>query len=249
MSRTRSRIITVITCLVASTAAQAGWSDGDDDSEGHEGRPGVQPATWPEPSTLTVYTDGLAGTDKAKFMEGIRAWTDRMDKITLVFKNGDPPDDLTEEQKKFIVKVEQTDDRPGPNGEVSLTTYGTYFPPVNPPTDPPTYEEHGIIVGPVTIKIWKELVGHGHNNMMKNLGTHEFGHALGLDDSAEFQDPVPEGYNRNGAMDPSFNTDSPYKKPTAAEWNLLDQYYDVPEPGPVCLLLLAAATCGRRRAA
>ncbi len=74
---------------------------------------------------------------------------------------------------------------------------------------------------------------------MKNLGTHEFGHILGLDDWVEIKDPIPNGYTRLYAMDPNFSKGDSYTKPTDKEWSAMKKHYTVPKPATIYLFSIA----------
>lgn len=233
--RTWPVMIGFITALAAPAGANdVGWTDFFPDKDFPDLQ-GIQSGSWRPLTSLTIYTDDLGAADKASLIAGIRAWSDRLCGISVVFKDGNAPDNLTDEQKKSSVQIQRTDQSPGTSGELALTSVTANL---------PAGQNHGTLEGPATIAIFKDILDRGWSDLLKNTGTHEFGHLLGLDDSAPFQNPVPDGYQRVRAMDPNFTATSGYLAPTKEEWQLLSRYYCVPDSTPpTAWLLIAILAC------
>ncbi|MEW4486961.1 PEP-CTERM sorting domain-containing protein [Thalassoglobus sp. JC818] len=149
-------------------------------------RPGVQSYSWSEPTTIMIFIPaGLAGADRMNFEMGINSVASMLPKITVQFKNGEPPAGATN-YVDVDIKPMNTD----------AGGFGGGFVP-----DPfPTGMDH-VNITEGFIEIFGGSLGHSAvaPTFMKNLGAHEFGHVLGLDD-----DPRASGMRMN-VMDPDFN--------------------------------------------
>ena len=171
------------------------------------------------------------------FEMGINAVVNCLTNITVQFKNGEPP-----QNAQNAVDVNVMNLNPPPFG---VTTTAPFF---------QTGQNHGTIDGS-TIDIDPTALGHSAvaPSFMKNLGAHEFGHALGLD-----EDPR-QGGARTNVMDPDFNLirnarqevtgADPFVGLSARDKMMLRAHYAV-VPEPAGLLLWGAATIGmlaRRR--
>ena len=82
----------------------------------------------------------------------------------------------------------------------------------------PDNGNHGTIDS-ATVDIDQSALGSA--NFMKNLGAHEFGHVLGLDD-----DPR-QGGMRTNVMDPDFNANDPFIGLSASDKMMLMKHYSV----------------------
>ncbi|TWT46380.1 hypothetical protein KOR42_43570 [Thalassoglobus neptunius] len=149
-------------------------------------RPGTQSYSWSEPTTIMIFIpSGLTGADRMNFEMGINSVASMLPKITVQFKNGEPPAGTTN-YVDVDIKPMETD----PGG------FGGGFVP-----DPfPSGMDH-VNITEGFIEISGGSLGHSAvaPTFMKNLGAHEFGHVLGLDD-----DPRSSGMRMN-VMDPDFN--------------------------------------------
>jgi hypothetical protein len=80
----------------------------------------------------------------------------------------------------------------------------------------------------------------GNSNLLENLGAHEFGHVLGLEDDI----------GSGGIMDPDFNESSPVRNMNNTDRSEIDMLYTViPEPSTLFLLgfgLLGIVGSGRK---
>jgi hypothetical protein len=174
---------------------------------------------WSAGSTVTVWTDSLIGAGKTAFVNGLYAWTSQIDNVKFKFKDGYAENTAAQ----GTVQVYQADS-------------GTLH-------DPKTGNE---VLGLCdmwwgaddkftkgTIKLdWRSLASL---DCLKNLGTHEFGHALGYDD-------LPAATKRVEAMDPNFPLDGKYVAPTRSEVDHLRKIGYSPEPSS--LFILATALFG-----
>jgi hypothetical protein len=202
-------------------SVQAGFVDFNPD-------PNVtQTASWPQPSKIKIFIPPeLAGDNRMNFEMGINAIVDCLTQITVNYENGNPPSGATNAIDVNIVPMVSN------GGELGLAEPGAVF-------DPPD-EPHGEIDGG-TISIDDDALGN--SNLLKNLGAHEFGHMLGLDDTPRTMGP------RTNVMDPDFNASSPFVGLSAGEKTMLMQHYTVvPEPlAGAAGLLLCPALAARRR--
>ncbi len=206
--------------IATALSSWAGLSDLDNDPKN-----GAQTATWGKNSVITIYipADMPAG-DRANFEAGITCVVNKLAPLTVVFKTGEPPPDAND----FV--------------DVNIIT---------PPGKVPPYANSGPVVPDVfpannhftthsgVMDIDPQALGHsdGFGNFMKNLGAHEFGHVLGLDDTKRTSG------DRVLMMDPDFeltlnNAGSQVIKTgeficiTDGERDLLIDSFAVPEGGP-----------------
>ncbi len=183
--------------LINIQPAQAGFIDFGDGDTG----------SWKEPSKITIYIpNGLAGNDRMNFEMGINSWVDMLPKISVMYMDGMHPDTVTEN----FIDVKLVDNLPGGNGtESGLTVPNVFI---------PDGQTHGMITD-ATINILNSALGKP--NFLKNLGAHEFGHALGLDD-----DPRNQGARVN-VMDAMFTENDPFIAPTKRDKMMADEHYMV----------------------
>lgn len=205
--------------LAASFSATAGTGFTDQSPD-----PGVQDATWPEPSVITVYIPKeLTGADRINFEMGIQIWLRCLPKISVKFVDGEPPG---------LLGVDVTICPPGTVLVNGVPRPGATDPRAGGPSHPPTTPggpTHYTMKG-AQIKLDSDDLGNP--DFMKNLGAHEFGHALGLDDN----DDRPAGANRSNVMDSQFDSSDPFVSPSQEEMKALETYYTVvcvPETGPL----------------
>jgi hypothetical protein len=209
--------------LVVGGGARAGFIDFDDQL------PGAQTASWPEPTAIMVFIPaGLNGANRMNFEMGINALVMCLKKITVQFKDGEPPTGAMN-----AVDVNLKNMNPPPFG---LTQPAAVHQPG---------QNHGTITG-ATMDIDPMSLTQGAN-FMKNLGAHEFGHALGLE-----EDPRQSG-QRTNVMDPDFNMNDPFVAPSKRDKMMLMEHYAVvPEPGSLPLAWMgftAALMCAGRTSA
>lgn len=177
---------------------------------------------WGEGSTVTIYLDGLTGDAATSFKAGVQSWADRLSKITVRFEPGYAADPST----VGVVQVRSVS-----TGDARLHDSLGYTT-LTEDADTSQIENGEIFIDSQAL---------GQSSAMKNLGAHEFGHVLGLDDLPS-QDP------RSRVMDPGFQLTyspdgstvtgaTPYVPPGAQDWTLLQQRYALspltPPPGPV----------------
>ena len=216
-------LLAAVTVALACCPTWANFLDADPN------RDGIQSVGWPANTTITVYIPAqIAGRDKDKFKMGIQAMADVIPGITVAFADGDPPMGATN-----FVDVDVTDFANPPYGQA-----GPSF-----PSPYPADKDH-VTTNSGKIEIDKDALGHPAEacDFMKNLGAHEFGHVLGLDD-----DRRASG-DRVDAMDPDFNltfdrTDptqvtgaDPFVSPSFDDRQMLRAHYTVntgPEEFPV----------------
>ena len=164
----------------------------------------------------------MTGTDRMNFEMGINAVADCLPKVQVQFKDGEPPEGST-----LYVDINL--------GTLGKPPYGEAV----PGADFPDGADHGTI-DQATITIDPESLGHA--NFMKNLGAHEFGHALGLD-----EDPRRDG-ERVNVMDPDFNVNTPFIGLSQRDkMMLMEHYMVVPELAVMVLLGSVLMTSRRRR--
>jgi hypothetical protein len=213
----------------------------------------VQSVSWPQPSQLNVYIPaGLTGAARAAFEDGVRAWTNQMNQITVQFHTGEPPANATN-----VVDVNITAPA-NPLPPVNERNYTSTGGPVNPGV--PVGQNHSSNVHRGQIDIPMEILmllappvnQQWLRDMMRNVGTHEFGHVLGMDHC------TTSGDDRVNAMDPRFGPSfleedgsfigvGAWITPTTADLDLLRQHYTTPTPGAAALLGLAGVVASRRR--
>lgn len=184
---------------------------------------GGKTASWKEPSKITIYIPGgLMGNDRMNFEMGINSWVNMLPKITVMFMDGMHPNNIT----KDFIDVKLVDMLP-PNcgdGELGCTVTQAF--------NPPPGQNHGMMTS-ATISILNGALGKP--TLLKNLGAHEFGHALGLAD-----DPRTSG-DRVNVMDPNFDSPDPFIAPTARDKMMAKEHYTVtPEPSAIIGLGLIA---------
>jgi hypothetical protein len=164
----------------------------------------------------------LAGADRMNFEMGINSVVACLRRIMVQYKDGDPPQDATN-----FIDVNIADINPPPYG---VTAAAPFF---------PTGQNHGMLDSATTTIDTSAL---GSANFMKNLGAHEFGHALGLDD-----DPRQGGVRTN-VMDADFNRDDPFVGVSARDKMMLMMHYRVvPEPAGLVIWAGTAIVLTLRR--
>ena len=227
--RIRDLVVAVIAVWLISQPARGGFIDVVPD------RDGVQSVSWAEPSAIMVFIPAqLAGADRMNFEMGIRAVVECLRNITVQFKDGDPPNDAVD-----FIDVNIENGTPPPYGQG-----GPFVP------DPYPANQNHVHVNGGQIDIDAGALGHAAvaASMMKNLGAHEFAHALGLD-----HDPTPTGPRQN-VMDPNFNLifditntmvvgASPFVDLSASDKMMLREHYRV-VPEPVGGMLFALGLVG-----
>lgn len=225
--------VAAVVLLGMAGPAGAGFIDFDPST------PERETASWAEPGTIKVYIPaGLAGADRMNFEMGIRAWDDCLTAIMVMFADGEPPGD--EGVNVDLCPPGSIVDQQGQR------RFGVAFPEA-------TFQD-GQLHGRITSALLKlDMEALGSADFLKNLGAHEFGHVLGLD-----EDPRGAGTARSAAMDPDFDATSPFVGPSARDKMMLMEHYSVaaaiPEPptlatAAVGLLGVAGLwRAGRRRA-
>lgn len=217
-----------ITLTSASTLAGGGYTD-------QSPQPGLQTLSWAEPSTINVYLPaGLTGPARDAFKIGVQAWTAVLPRISVTFRDGPPPAGAPNAVAVNIVP--QPDGQPLANAQPTAPSF--------------TGEGHRSTITGGNIQIDPSALLS--EVFMRNVGTHDFGHILGLAD-------CPAGDPRSDAMDPFFEvvfdqfggvvSASPYIPPSPADIATLAQHYTVPAPSTAALLALAALVTSRRRRA
>lgn len=211
--------------LVAAASAHAGWSDFNTEVAG------TQDASWPEPASgpvvIKIYTDAFTEPALEYFKIGVRAWTRQLPKVTVEYVEGDRPDGVK-------TGIQMTKVPPGSLGSPTKARASIAFPVF------PDGSSHGNIFGG---EIEIETDELGKPEVMQNIGVHEFGHLLGLDDNSRTSG------DRINAMDPDFNDDSLYLPPSSDEITLIAKYYTIPEPATLCLLGLGGLLLRTRKKA
>ncbi|MEQ9461907.1 MAG: hypothetical protein RIG82_13245 [Phycisphaeraceae bacterium] len=225
--------------LCLTSAAHANFIDADP-------RDGVQSYGWKLPKTITVFIPGtIAGDDRTNFEMGINSWINCLPGLKIVFKDGEPTIDA-----ECYVDVDVTSDNP-PFPDDAPPPYGTGggFVPDPYPTD----KDH-VFITEGFIAIHPDAIGHSAvaPTFMKNLGAHEFGHVLGLDD-----DPRTSG-DRKNVMDPDFKLiddgmgtitrADPFVSPSERDKMMLSKNYTVPMPNALAGLTLLGLITLRRPA-
>jgi hypothetical protein len=155
----------------------------------------------------------LAGDDRMNFEMGINSVVACLRRIMVQFKNGDPPDGTTN-----FIDINIANTNPPPFG---VTAAAPFF---------PAGQNHGMLDS-ATITIDPTALGSA--SFMKNLGAHEFGHALGLE-----EDPR-QGDGRTNVMDPDFNRNDGFVGLSARDKMMLMMHYQV-VPEPSALVIWAA---------
>lgn len=193
-----------IALSAAAPVAAASFLDADPDT------PGLQTASWPEPSTIKVYIPvGLVGEDRVNFEMGIRIWDACLPNIVVEFEYGEPPGDTG-------VDVDLSP--PGSLVEGGTRRFGVTSPDSTGPDGAP----HRTIVGGL-MRIDTDALGNAI--FMQNLGAHEFGHALGLDEYMRLP-----GTMRTTVMDPEFDMTSPFIGLSATDKMMIGEHYSVRTP-------------------
>lgn len=163
------------------------------------------------------------------FEMGILTWEACLPQVMIMFADGEPPADAG-------VNVDLCP--PGSIIEGGVRRFGVTFPEAFFPAG----EMHGMITG-AQLKL--DTAALGDAVFMKNLGAHEFGHALGLD-----EDPRPPGTARSSVMDPEFDRTSPFIGLSDSDKMMLGEHYTLPDyvvnapDGGSSLMLLAVAVVG-----
>lgn len=201
----------ILLALFHAGEARATFSDTDPDE------PGRQTASWPEPTQIMVFIPpALTGDDRMNFEMGINTLLACLSKITVQFKDGDPPDSA-----ENFVDVNITDLTTPPFAVTTMSTFTL------------DGQNHGKIESG---KIDIDPDALGNAIFMKNIGAHEFGHALGLDD-----DPRQGGLRTN-MMDANFKPSDPFLGPSERDKKMLREHYMVvPEPSSFILMSLGTA--------
>ena len=219
--RLSATFLAVLAAAACAAPSLASFTDFDPNT------PGIQSGSWTEPRKLWVTIPaGMAGNDRMMFEMGVSSWDTCLTRIEICFRN---PGDAQPPAMDGIISVMLVAAGSLPNGVQGSTGVG-----VNTPAN----NGHGPITDAM-IEIDMGALGLG--NLLKNLGAHEFGHALGLDDV-----PHP-ATGRVDVMDPNFNQNSPFIAPTQADKMMLMEHYTVPTPTGAALLVLGGMFAGRRR--
>lgn len=221
----RHRWVSVAAVAIAACAnpALAGFTDLDPNT------PGVQSGSWTEPRKLWVTIPaGMAGADRMMFEMGVSSWNACLELIQICFRN---PTDPAPPAADGMIAVNLVPPGSNPGGDLGSALVLRS----NPPTP------HGPILS-ASIDIDTDALGSG--NLLKNLGAHEFGHALGLDHL-----PHP-ATGRVTVMDPDFDASDPFIAPTDMDKMMLGEHYTlVPTPlsGAMATLALTGLIARRRR--
>lgn len=152
---------------------------------------GVQPASWPEGSTINVYIPLVLEpgspriSDVASIIAGINAWDTILPNITVEYHMGDPPIGASNP-----VNIDFRD-LPGPGVNARATT--TPFPDSND-------IDKEFDLGRGQIEIQPGVLGN--SSFMQNLACHEFGHILGFGDDLS-------SLGRDSCMDPVIRRNDP----------------------------------------
>ncbi|WP_428389545.1 hypothetical protein [Mucisphaera sp.] len=229
--------------LVVGMSGSEGWANFIDVVDT---RDGVQSYGWELPKTITVYIPNeIAGGDKDNFKMGVSAWVACLPGLTIEYKDGEP-----EAGADCFVDINVTSaDPPFPAGSPPPYAIGGGFVP-----DPYPADKDHVFIDEGVISIHPDALGHSGvaGSFMKNLGAHEFGHILGLDD-----DRRTEG-DRKHVMDPDFRLiddgmgnvirADPFLSPSARDKMMLSKHYTVvPTPsGLAGLVLLGLVGMSRR---
>lgn len=220
--------------LSASRASYAGFIDVDDDKDL------IQTVSWPEPSTIMIFIPAaIEGSNRMNFEMGIQAMADVLPKITVQFKDGEHPAGATNFVQVIIDNM------------LGAPPYGS-----GGPTDIPVPFPMGQNHTQTTegaINIHPEALGDPAllASLLKNLGAHEFGHVLGLDD-----DPR-QGEMRVNVMDADFNliTDGigdvtgadPFVGPSQRDLMMLSEHYFIPVPSAAGIGMIGLCAVGLLR--
>jgi len=219
--RLPAALLAVVAAAACAAPSLASFTDFDPNT------PGIQSGSWTEPRKLWVTIPaGMAGNDRMMFEMGVSSWDTCLTRIEICFRN---PGDAQPPAIDGIISVMLVAAGSLPGGVQGSTGVS-----VNTPAN----NGHGPIIDAM-IEIDMGALGFG--NFLKNLGAHEFGHALGLDDV-----PHP-ATGRVDVMDPNFDQTSPFIMPTQADKMMLMEHYTVPTPTAAALLAMGGVFAARRR--
>jgi len=181
------------------------------------------------PTTINIYiTPGvLSDDDVSAFTQGINIWDQFLPGINVNVTVGKPPKDT---DNLVIVSFDKNLlENTGKWGE-ALPSYWT------PDPLPPSGSTLEITDGQIIL----DSDAAGNSSLLQNLGSHEFGHILGLDDEER----------SGGIMDPYFTENSPVRSMNNKDRAEIDILYAVvPEPSTLLLLcfgLAGLASLGRK---
>lgn len=212
----RLRFYSLITLLsTLSFNAVAGFIDVDDTMAGD------QTVSWDPSKVIMIFIPPqMMGTDRNLFQMGIEDFVSMFD-LQVEFKIGEPPASSNQYVDVNIAQVL--------GGE--LGQGGPFVSPF------PANVNH-MIVDSGIINIDPSALGMAGTMLMKNLGAHEFGHVLGLDDDNR------NGGNRVNVMDPDFDKDDPYLMLSARDKMMMAEHYDesrkgLPNVSTIFLYLIA----------